>query len=152
MFMLYWIFCPLSWVYSRVTKFCFSWRHSGTRFLSLDSYFKSHSRIQIGCPRYFLFCLLILLQFSIYHTWILWPNMKTFLQEPVRSSLYDSDEGVSVAYSDLMASSKETLDSILELQEVNFFLKFKHIENTKLFSYVCLYLYLSHANGIMFVL
>ncbi|KAF7845069.1 Protein AATF [Senna tora] len=38
-------------------------------------------------------------------------------KEPARSSLYDSDEGVSVAYSDLLTSSKETLDSILELQE-----------------------------------
>ncbi|KAK4270009.1 hypothetical protein QN277_023098 [Acacia crassicarpa] len=38
-------------------------------------------------------------------------------QEPVRSSLYGSDEGVSAAYSALITSSKETLDSILELQE-----------------------------------
>ncbi|KAI4356665.1 hypothetical protein L6164_000669 [Bauhinia variegata] len=39
-------------------------------------------------------------------------------QEPVRSSLCDSNEGVSIAYSDLISSTKETLDSILELQEV----------------------------------
>lgn len=38
-------------------------------------------------------------------------------QEPVRSSLHGSDESVSAAYSDLVTSSKETLDSILELQE-----------------------------------
>ncbi|XP_028789435.1 protein AATF isoform X2 [Neltuma alba] len=38
-------------------------------------------------------------------------------QEPARSSLYGSDEGVSAAYSDLMTSCKETLNSILELQE-----------------------------------
>ncbi|KAL3643519.1 hypothetical protein CASFOL_014334 [Castilleja foliolosa] len=38
-------------------------------------------------------------------------------QEPVRSLFYDSDSGVSEAYSDLIASSKKTLDSILELQQ-----------------------------------
>ncbi|KAK9273647.1 hypothetical protein L1049_018457 [Liquidambar formosana] len=37
-------------------------------------------------------------------------------QEPVRSSFCDS-EGVSVAYSDLITSSKKTLDSLLELEE-----------------------------------
>ncbi|KAI4354723.1 hypothetical protein L6164_003569 [Bauhinia variegata] len=44
-------------------------------------------------------------------------NSNRFPQEPVRSSLCDSNESVSVAYSDLITSSKETLDSILELQE-----------------------------------
>ncbi|KAH9741765.1 rRNA processing protein-like protein [Citrus sinensis] len=38
-------------------------------------------------------------------------------QEPVRSSFCESDEGVSAAYSDLITSSKKTLDSLLELQE-----------------------------------
>lgn len=38
-------------------------------------------------------------------------------QEPVRSSFCDSDEAVSVAYSDLITSSKKTLDALLELQE-----------------------------------
>ncbi|KAK9221250.1 hypothetical protein WN944_009676 [Citrus x changshan-huyou] len=38
-------------------------------------------------------------------------------QEPVRSSFCESDEGVSTAYSDLITSSKKTLDSLLELQE-----------------------------------
>ncbi|KAL5733316.1 hypothetical protein ACOSQ2_033008 [Xanthoceras sorbifolium] len=39
-------------------------------------------------------------------------------QEPVRSSFSVSDEGVGKAYSDLITSSKKTLDSLLELQEV----------------------------------
>ncbi|CAA2947097.1 Apoptosis antagonizing transcription factor transport [Olea europaea subsp. europaea] len=39
-------------------------------------------------------------------------------QEPVRSLFSDSDNGVSEAYSDLITSSKNTLDSILELQQV----------------------------------
>ncbi|KAH7554614.1 hypothetical protein JRO89_XS12G0247200 [Xanthoceras sorbifolium] len=38
-------------------------------------------------------------------------------QEPVRSSFSVSDEGVGKAYSDLITSSKKTLDSLLELQE-----------------------------------
>lgn len=38
-------------------------------------------------------------------------------REPVRSSFCESDEGVSAAYSDLITSSKKTLDSLLELQE-----------------------------------
>lgn len=38
-------------------------------------------------------------------------------QEPVRSSFCDSDNGVGVAYSDLITSSEKTLDSMLELQE-----------------------------------
>ncbi|OMO74312.1 hypothetical protein CCACVL1_16836 [Corchorus capsularis] len=38
-------------------------------------------------------------------------------QEPIRSSFCASDEGVSAAYSDLLTSSKKTLDSLLELQE-----------------------------------
>ncbi|XP_015889466.3 uncharacterized protein LOC107424237 isoform X1 [Ziziphus jujuba] len=38
-------------------------------------------------------------------------------QEPVRSSFCESDKDVSAAYSDLIISSKETLDSMLELQE-----------------------------------
>lgn len=46
------------------------------------------------------------------------------LQEPDRSSFCDSDEGVNVAYSDLITSSKKTLDSLLELQEVWLFKKF----------------------------
>nr|GEV42871.1 apoptosis-antagonizing transcription factor [Tanacetum cinerariifolium] len=38
-------------------------------------------------------------------------------QEPVRSSFCESGEGVKEAYSDLIDSSKKTLDSILKLQE-----------------------------------
>ncbi|XP_062174738.1 uncharacterized protein LOC133879933 [Alnus glutinosa] len=38
-------------------------------------------------------------------------------QDPVRSSFCDSDEGVNAAYSDLITSSKKTLDSLLGLQE-----------------------------------
>ncbi|XP_027925985.1 putative uncharacterized protein DDB_G0270496 [Vigna unguiculata] len=38
-------------------------------------------------------------------------------QEPIKSSFCEADEAVKVAYSDLVTSSKETLDSILELQE-----------------------------------
>ncbi|OMO75646.1 hypothetical protein COLO4_25944 [Corchorus olitorius] len=38
-------------------------------------------------------------------------------QDPIRSSFCASDEGVSAAYSDLLTSSKKTLDSLLELQE-----------------------------------
>ncbi|KAI3448873.1 hypothetical protein Pfo_005538 [Paulownia fortunei] len=38
-------------------------------------------------------------------------------QEPVRSLFCDTDSEVSEAYSDLFASSKKTLDSILELQQ-----------------------------------
>ncbi|KAJ4824192.1 hypothetical protein Tsubulata_015653 [Turnera subulata] len=37
-------------------------------------------------------------------------------QEPIRSSFCDSD-GVSAAYTDLMSSSKKTLESLLELQQ-----------------------------------
>ncbi|XLS93930.1 hypothetical protein HN51_069938 [Arachis hypogaea] len=36
-------------------------------------------------------------------------------QDPVKSSFCEADENVRVSYSDLIASSKETLDSILEL-------------------------------------
>lgn len=38
-------------------------------------------------------------------------------QESIKSLFCETDETVRVAYSDLMTSSKETLDSILELQE-----------------------------------
>ncbi|XP_048230852.1 putative uncharacterized protein DDB_G0270496 [Ricinus communis] len=38
-------------------------------------------------------------------------------QEPVRSSFCDSDEGVRSAYSDLITSSRKTLESLLGLQE-----------------------------------
>ncbi|KAG6628565.1 putative uncharacterized protein DDB_G0270496 [Carya illinoinensis] len=38
-------------------------------------------------------------------------------QEPVRSSFCDSDEDVNVAYSNLITSSKKTLDSLVGLQE-----------------------------------
>ncbi|CAJ1827554.1 unnamed protein product [Sphenostylis stenocarpa] len=38
-------------------------------------------------------------------------------QESIKSSLCEADEAVKVAYSDLITSSKETLDSMLELQE-----------------------------------
>ncbi|KAK9911040.1 hypothetical protein M0R45_034966 [Rubus argutus] len=38
-------------------------------------------------------------------------------QEPVRSLFCGSHEGVNAAYSDLVKSSKKTLDSLLELQE-----------------------------------
>ncbi|PSS35933.1 Protein AATF like [Actinidia chinensis var. chinensis] len=38
-------------------------------------------------------------------------------KEPLKSSFCDSDSGVNDAYSDLITSSKRTLDSLLELQE-----------------------------------
>ncbi|VVB17597.1 unnamed protein product [Arabis nemorensis] len=38
-------------------------------------------------------------------------------QEPVKSSFCSEDENVSTAYTDLITSSKKTLDSLLELQE-----------------------------------
>ena len=50
--------------------------------------------------------------------------MMDCLQEPVRSSFCNLDEGVNTAYSDLITSSKNTLDSLLELQEVWPFWKF----------------------------
>lgn len=46
------------------------------------------------------------------------PYMVNCLQESIKASFCESDETVRVAYSDLITSSKETLDSILELQEV----------------------------------
>nr|ACU17662.1 unknown [Glycine max] len=41
-------------------------------------------------------------------------------QESIKSLFCETDETVRVAYSDLLTSSKETLDSILELQEALF--------------------------------
>lgn len=38
-------------------------------------------------------------------------------QEPVRSFFCEADDGVSAAYSDLITSSKKTIDSLLQLQE-----------------------------------
>lgn len=43
-----------------------------------------------------------------------------YLQESIKASFCESDETVRAAYADLITSSKETLDSILELQEVWF--------------------------------
>ncbi|KAJ8565577.1 hypothetical protein K7X08_008153 [Anisodus acutangulus] len=45
-------------------------------------------------------------------------NSNRLPQEPIRSSFCDSEDTVKDAYSDLLASSRKTLDSILELQEV----------------------------------
>lgn len=45
-------------------------------------------------------------------------NANRLPQEPIRSSFCDSEDTVEDAYSDLLASSRKTLDSILELQEV----------------------------------
>ena len=45
-------------------------------------------------------------------------NSNRLPQEPIRSSFCDSKDRVKDAYSDLLASSRKTLDSILELQEV----------------------------------
>ncbi|XP_075081702.1 uncharacterized protein LOC107759224 [Nicotiana tabacum] len=45
-------------------------------------------------------------------------NSNRLPQEPIRSSFCDSEDRVKDAYSDLLASSRKTLDSILELQEV----------------------------------
>ncbi|KAK4379459.1 hypothetical protein RND71_001321 [Anisodus tanguticus] len=45
-------------------------------------------------------------------------NSNRLPQEPVRSSFCDSEDTVNEAYSDLVTSSRKTLDSILELQEV----------------------------------
>ncbi|XP_057441445.1 uncharacterized protein LOC130733325 isoform X2 [Lotus japonicus] len=41
-------------------------------------------------------------------------------QESIKTSFCEADETVGVAYSDLMTSTKETLDSIVELQEALF--------------------------------
>ena len=69
--------------------------------------------------------------------------MVNCLQEPIRSSFYESDENVRVAYSDLMTSSKETLDSILELQEVRFLPRnLCKMNESELFFYLVLYLFL----------
>ncbi|XP_028950914.1 uncharacterized protein [Malus domestica] len=46
-------------------------------------------------------------------------NSNRLPQEPVRSLFCDSHQVVSTAYSDLVDSSKRTLDSLAELQEVN---------------------------------
>jgi hypothetical protein len=43
----------LLWVCNNIFKICFDLRPSGTKFLSLDSYFRSHSQVQIGYLRYF---------------------------------------------------------------------------------------------------
>nr|XP_009626222.1 putative uncharacterized protein DDB_G0270496 [Nicotiana tomentosiformis] len=45
-------------------------------------------------------------------------NSNRLPQEPIRSSFCDSKDRVKDAYSDLLASSRKTLDTILELQEV----------------------------------
>lgn len=45
-------------------------------------------------------------------------NSNRLPQEPIRSSFCDSDDTVKDAYSDLLDSSRKTLDSILELQAV----------------------------------
>lgn len=44
-------------------------------------------------------------------------NSNKLPQEPLRSSFRNSDNAVEQAYSDLITSSKQTLDSLLELQE-----------------------------------
>ncbi|CAI9278522.1 unnamed protein product [Lactuca saligna] len=44
-------------------------------------------------------------------------NSNRLPQEPIRSAFCNSDEGVKEAYSDLIDSTKKTLDSILKLQE-----------------------------------
>ncbi|XP_060218958.1 uncharacterized protein LOC132645778 [Lycium barbarum] len=45
-------------------------------------------------------------------------NSNRLPQEPIRSSFCDSEDTVKDAYTDLLASSTKTLNSILELQEV----------------------------------
>ncbi|CAN4111833.1 unnamed protein product [Withania somnifera] len=45
-------------------------------------------------------------------------NSNRLPQEPIRSSFCEAEDTVKDAYSDLLASSRKTLDSILELQEV----------------------------------
>jgi len=64
-----------------------------------------------------------------------------YVQEPIKSSFCEADEAVKVAYSDLMTSSKETLDSILELQQVGFLAGNLNKKNKNLFlipvSYIC---------------
>jgi len=58
------------------------------------------------------------MRFSILSIELSWPNMLNILQESIKESFCESDETVRGAYEDLITSSKETLDSILELQEV----------------------------------
>lgn len=59
-----------------------------------------------------------------------------YVQEPIKSSFCEADEAVKVAYSDLMTSSKETLDSILELQQVGFLSENLNKKNEIFFSYL----------------
>ena len=80
--------------------------------------------------------------------------MVNCLWEPIKSSFYESDENVGVAYSDLMTSSKETLDSILELQEVRFLPgNLYKMNESELFFYLVSYLFLvDKAKGLLLLL
>ena len=72
----------------------------------------------------------------------------------IRSSFYESDENVRLAHSDLMTSSKETLDSILELQEVRFLPgNLYKMNESELFFYLVSYLFLvDKAKGLLLLL
>jgi len=65
---------------------------------------------------FFFTCFLL----RLYHGLVV--TMFWMYQEPIKSSFCTSDKLVNEAYSDLVSSCKETLDSMLELQEVCFFL------------------------------
>lgn len=94
-------------------------RLCGTRRLNSDSCCRNHSQILTDFHRF---------NFELIHftnDWKACPALKHHswrknycLQEPVRSLFCDTDSEVSEAFSDLIASSKKTLDSILELQQV----------------------------------
>lgn len=89
------------------------------RFLLQKAFSSSNRLPRVHCNAYFCFNSGGL-SITFMHCW--WHD-RFCLQEPVRSSFCESDEGVSAAYSDLITSSKKTLDSLLELQEVSLLLR-----------------------------
>lgn len=95
-----------------------SQRLYGTRHLSYDSCCKRLSRTPIDFLRFtgLPFCFNTSARFMILTNWT-WVHVDS-PQEPIRSSFCDSEDTVKDAYLDLLASSRKTLDSILELQEV----------------------------------
>ena len=61
----------------------------------------------------YICCVCVLLNAEFELGWYL-------VQDPIRSSFCDSSSETSEAYSDLITTSKKTLDSIQKLQEVCF--------------------------------
>jgi protein AATF/BFR2 len=50
--------------------------------------------------------------------------LTVLLQEPIKTKFCNHDEEIEQAYEDLLTSSKQTLASMTELQEVQFLLHF----------------------------